>query len=92
MPVIESINGATREIFLHADTVGGAIHPIDIYREMRVLRKTDENLRKFDTFLTVKGNDAKGGGKFTERYVICNAGTRIVPFDTSHALSRGASI
>ena len=87
MPVIDHIDGPNRDIYLHADTVGGSVHPIDIYKEMRALRRTDEALRKFDVFLTARGNDSKGGGKFTERYVICNGGTRIIPYDVSHTLT-----
>jgi len=87
MTVIASIDGPNRDIYLHADTVGASVHPIDIYREMRTLRRLTESLRNYDVFLSAKGNDAKGGGKFTERYVICNLGTRIIPFDTSHELT-----
>ena len=87
MPVIDYIDGPNRDIYLHADTVGASVHPIDIYTEMRILRRTDESLRKYDVFLTAKGKDEKGGGKYTERYVICMNGTRIVPYDTSHTLT-----
>jgi len=87
MTVIASIDGPNRDIYLHADTVGASVHPIDIYKEMRTIRRTNESLRGYDVFLSAKGNDAKGGGKFTERYVICNLGTRIIPFDTSHELT-----
>ncbi len=87
MPVIDYIDAPNRDIYLHPDTVGSSVNPIDIYREMRTLRRTDENLRKFDLFLEAKGNDAKGGGKFTERYVICLNGTRIVPYDVTHTLT-----
>lgn len=87
MPVIDHIDAVNRDIYLHADTVGGEVHPIDIYKEMRTLRRTDESLRNFDIFLEAKGNESKGGGKSTERYVICLDGTRIVPYDTSHVLT-----
>ena len=87
MTVIGSIDGPNRDIYLHADTAGASVHPIDIYKEMRTLRRTDESLRPYDVFLTAKGNDAKGSGKFTERYVICNSGTRIIPYDATHELT-----
>mgnify|MGYP006899561135 CR=1 FL=1 len=87
MTVIASIDGVNRDIYLHADTVNNPVHPIDIYKEMRTLRRTDETLRNFDVFLAAKGNDPKGSGKFTERYVICKNGTRIIPYDTSHELT-----
>jgi hypothetical protein len=87
MTIINNIEGATRRIYLHADTVGQDVHPMDIYTEMRTMRKNDENLRKFDVFLRGFGNINKGGGKSTERYVRCEQGTRIVPYDTTHELT-----
>lgn len=87
MPVIDHIDPINRDIYLHADTVGVDLEPMDIYREMRALRKSDETLRPFDVFLTAKGRDPKGGGKYTERYVVCNLGTRIIPYDTSQELT-----
>ena len=87
MALIASIDTANRDIYLSVDTVGASINPIDIYKEMRTLRKTDESLRPYDVFLSAFGAVPKGGGKFTERYVQCNAGTRIIPYDTSHELT-----
>ena len=87
MALIDHIDGPNRDIYLSASTVGASIHPIDIYKEMRTLRKDDEGLRKYDVFLSAYGNVAKGGGKFTERYVQENLGTRIIPYDTSHTLT-----
>lgn len=87
MPLIASIDGPNRDIYLSVDTVGADVHPIDIYKEMRALRRTDESLRKYDVFMSAFGNVAKGGGKFTERYVRLNQGARIIPYDTSHELT-----
>lgn len=87
MTIIASIDGTAspRLVYLHSDTVGASIHPLEIYQEIRALRRTDESLRKFDLFMTMEGNISKGGGKFTERYAILK-NTRIVPYDTSHVL------
>ena len=87
MALISYIDGPNRRIYLSADTIGVDVHPIDVYKEMRTLRRTDEALRSFDVFLTAYGNVDKGGGKATERYVQCMSGTRIVPFDTTHVLT-----
>jgi len=87
MALIDHIDGANRDIYLSADTVGASIHPISIYKEYRGLRRTDETLRRFSPLLSAKGNDFKGGGKYTERYVIEHNGTRIIPYDVSHALT-----
>ena len=52
MPLIASIDGPNRDIYLDASTVGTSINPIDIYKEMRTLRESDENLRKHKLFLS----------------------------------------
>ena len=87
MALIDHIDPIKRRIYLSDQTVDTSIHPIDIYKEMRTLRRTDESLRPFDVFLRAYGNIPKGGGKYTERYVVCIEGTRIVPYDTSHVLT-----
>ena len=87
MGVIDHIDGESRRIYLSIDTVNNDVHPIEIYKEMRALRAQDEELRKYDVFLTAYGNIPKGGGKATERYVQCNDGTRIIPYDTNHILT-----
>ena len=86
MALVASIDGPSRRIFLSADSVGVDVHPMDIYKEVRALRRLDESLRKFSVFLEGRGNDPKGAGAFTERFVRQLAGTRIVPFDASHTL------
>lgn len=92
MPVIDHIDGINRDIYLSADTVGETIYPIDIYKEMRTLRLSDESLRVFSVFLEAKGNEPKGSGKYTERYVVCKNGTRIIPYNISHSLTVAGTI
>lgn len=87
MAVIDHIDGPNRDIYLSADTVLADFQPMDAYKEMRALRRTDESLRKFDLFLQAKGYEPTGGGKFTARYVVQLDGTRFVPYDTSHELT-----
>ena len=67
-PVIDYIDGETRRIYLLEGIE--AFHWVDdIYTEYRNLRRTDESLRKWEPLLKASGNDAKGGGKYTPRYV-----------------------
>jgi hypothetical protein len=87
MALISSIDGPNRRIYLGLDSTSSDFQPMDIYKEMRTLRRTDENLRKYDAFLEGAGYVAKGGGKFTPRYVICKTGTRLVPYDGNHTLT-----
>ncbi|RLD00694.1 MAG: hypothetical protein DRI46_06790 [Chloroflexi bacterium] len=93
MAYIDHIDPVTRRIYLHSDTVSmQTVNPIDIYKEMRTLRADDESLRPFDVFLSAFGNVSKGGGKFTERYVMENSGTKIIPYDASHTLTINGTI
>ena len=88
MTIISSIDPAPpARIYLHSDTVGAEVHPVDIYKEVRALRGSDESLRPYDMFCSMFGNVAKGGGKFTERYLRLNNGCRIVPYDTDHEIT-----
>lgn len=87
MSLISHIDGPNRDIYLSADTVGMSIHPVDLYKEVRTLRRNNEALRVFLPFLSARGNDSKGAGKFTERFVVCQSGTRIIPYNISHTLT-----
>lgn len=87
MALIDHIDPANRDVYLSADTVGASIHPVDIYKEYRTLRRTTESLRQYLPFMMAKGYDEKGSGKYTERYVVLLSGTRIIPYDVSHALT-----
>lgn len=87
MALIDHIDPINRRIYLSANTINATVHPIDIYKEMRGLRATDETLRPFDVFIKSYGNVSKGSGKYTERYIVLQEGTLIVPYDISHTLT-----
>lgn len=87
MALVLSIDGPNRRVYLSSSTQDAEVHPIDIYKEVRALRRTNESLRKFDNFLEATGNLPKGGGKFTPRIVTCLQGTRIVVYNSTHVLT-----
>lgn len=85
-PVIDYLDIPARRIYLLAGV--RAYHPVDdLYLEIRNLRRTDENLRGFDTPVIGQGRVSKGGGKFTPRYVVFQDGWKVVPEDISHTLA-----
>jgi hypothetical protein len=53
----------------------------DIYKEYRNWRRTVEAARTWDPLMRAAGNDPKGGGKYTPRFVTLLDGTRVVPYD-----------
>lgn len=87
MALIGSIDGPNRRIYLHADTQNTELDPIDVYKEMRTLRRTTESLRKFDLYLRASGYVSKGEGKFTPKLTTCLLGCRLVPYDSTHTLT-----
>jgi len=84
MALIDYIDAINRKVYLSSATVGVSWNPIDVYKEMRTLRENDTTLRNYDIFMEGKGNEPKGSGKFTERYVVMKDGTLFVPYDTTH--------
>ena len=84
-PVIGYVDPGQKRIFLAIGV--REYHPVvDIYTEIRHLRRTDENHRWYDMPVFASGNVPKGGGKFTPRFAIFRNGWRIVPADETHAL------
>jgi len=82
MTTVSSINYDAKRIYLHLDTVDTDLDTMDIYREVRVLRRTNENHRKYDPIIVAGGNIAKIAGVFyTPSYVQLLNGCRIVPYD-----------
>lgn len=68
MAVVASWDGATRRIYLAQGVT--TFHPIDdIYREYRVWRRTVEAARQWEPFMVAVGNEDKGGGKATPRFL-----------------------
>lgn len=83
MPVVASFDGAARRIYLDVSTVNAVWDPVDIYREYRALRRTDEAFRVWDPFMEYVGNQPKGNGKATPRYMLLKDGVKIIPFDAA---------
>lgn len=84
MPLIASINGETRRIYLdplHA--VGGVLtfHPtVDLYPAYRALRRTNEAVRPFDPLMAASGNQNKNaeGTRKTPRFTRLLQGAKVV--------------
>ena len=68
MAVVASWDGATRRIYLAQGVT--TFHPIeDIYREYRTWRRTVDAARQWEPFMVAVGNEDKGGGKATPRFL-----------------------
>lgn len=80
VPVIGSWDGEARRVYLKSGLT--SFHWIDdIYKEYRNWRRTVEASRKWLPCMRAAGNDPKGGGKYTPRYITLLDGFRVVPYD-----------
>jgi len=80
MAVVDTWDGANRRIYLKSGIT--EFHPIDdIYREYRTQRRTNEAFRVWEPFMVAIGNEPKGGGFFSPRYLRLLGGAKIICFD-----------
>lgn len=86
MAVVASVNYITKRIYLSAATVGVPLDTLDVYREVRARRVSNEADRKFKPMIIGGGGIVKTPGVFTQQYVQLLYGCRIVPYDTDHSL------
>ena len=84
--IIANVDYAARRIVLGPTSVGVPLS-IQLYRDYRATRRTFDEFRNFAPLLSAQGNQAKGGGSFTARQMVLEAGTRIVPHDVSQTLT-----
>jgi hypothetical protein len=87
MAVVASVDYATRRVYLAAATVDANLDTLDIYREVRALRRTNEVHRKYKPMVEAGGNLVKITGiSYTPAYVRLLYGCRIVPYNVSHKI------
>lgn len=96
-PIIDYIDGPNRIIYLKSPanwpiskiTASGQLewHPVDdLYKEVRTLRRTNEELQKYFSFVSALPLNDKGGGNTTSRGAKLLRGTRVVPFDATQTM------
>jgi hypothetical protein len=87
MHFVETVDYPNRRIYLSINTVDATIDTIDIYKEVREMRRLEESHRKFPPMIIAGGNIEKiAGVSYTAAYVQLLRGCRIVPYNVSHAL------
>lgn len=85
MPVVASVDYAAKRIYLAAQTVDADLDTMDVYREVRALRRTTEAHRRYKPMIEAGGNLVKiTGVSRTPAYVRLLYGCRIVPYNVSH--------
>lgn len=86
MPVVSSVDYVAKRIYLSAETVNSTLDTLDVYKEVRALRRTTDLHQQFRPMIIAGGNIQKTATTFTVPYVQLLYGCRIVPYNTSHSL------
>jgi len=91
MPLVENVDYPNKRIYLHQDTIGLNVLPVDVYKEVRALRRQTPNHRKFLPLIRARGNEPVGPTN-TPIFTILSQGARIVPYDISHTVEVGGAL
>lgn len=86
MSTVASVDYINRLIYLSATTVGVPLDTLDVYRDVRALRRTVEAHRAFPPMIVAGGNIQKTATTFTQPYTQLLRGCSIVPFDQAQRL------
>lgn len=82
MALVDSVDYVAKRIYLHADTIDADVDTVEVYKEVRSLRRTDESHRKFRPIIIAGGNVEKiTGSTYTAKFVQLLYGTRLVPYN-----------
>jgi len=85
MGVVDHINWETRRIYLKQWVT--TFSPVeDIYKEVRELCRTDDELQKWEEFIVAAWNVSKGWWRATPRYAKLLMGCKIIPYDEAGEL------
>lgn len=88
MPLVASVDYPNKRIYLSVQTADTLLDTIEVYKEVRALRRTTESHRKFKPIIVAGGNVEKIIGQtYTPSYVQLLYGCRIVPYNASHRIT-----
>lgn len=86
MSTVQSVDYAGRRVYLSLSTVGIPLDLLDVYRDVRALRVTNPDHRKFKPMMIAGGNVRKTATTFTQPYVQLLDGCLIVPYPADQRL------
>ena len=82
MPLVLSVDYPNKRIYLSSETPNTSLDTLDVYKEVRALRRTMESHRKYKPIIEAGGNIAKLPGIYTAAFVVLDSGCYIVPYDS----------
>lgn len=87
MALVASVDYQNKRIYLSALTADADLDTLNVYREVRALRRVTDAHRKHRPIIEAGGNLEKiPGVSYTPAYVRLLYGCRIVPYNGSHAI------
>ncbi len=87
MPLVATVDYPNKRIYLSAQTADTDLDTLDVYREVRALRRTTAAHRNYRPMIVGGGNLEKiAGVSYTPAYVQLLYGCRIVPYNSSHTI------
>jgi hypothetical protein len=87
MALVQSVDYVNKRIYLSVSTMNTEIDTIDIYKEVRALRRTTEAHRNFLPMIIAGGNIEKiPNVSATPAFAQLLYGCKIVPYNSSHSL------
>lgn len=87
MSTVASVDYAAKRIYLSALTVNADLDTVEVYRDVRALRRTTEAHRAFKPMIEAGGNITKiSGVSATAAYARLLYGCRLVPYNVSHKI------
>lgn len=86
MTTVASVDYPNKRIYLSAATVGVPLDTLDVYRDVRALRRVTEAHRAYRPMIVAGGNIQKTPTTYTAPYVQLLYGCYIVPYNAPHSL------
>ena len=89
MPLVDSVDYLSKRVYLSAETVDTTLDMMEVYREVRALRRITDDHQQYLPMVIGGGNIEKIAGKtYNQPYVQLRYGCRVVPYQTAtHTLT-----
>ena len=85
--LVASVDYPNQRIYLDIGSANIRLDTLDVFREVRTLRATTEDHRRFPPIIFSGGNVQKTADTATAKFVKLTAGTMIVPYDGDHTIT-----
>lgn len=85
--LVASVDYPSQRIYLGIGSANTRLDTLDVFREVRTLRATTEDHRRFPPIIFSGGNLQKTADTATAKFVKLTSGAMIVPYDGDHTIT-----